>query len=190
MSDKPSKSEDDHDFLKRLVIAHSDLQIALSAITFLGEAEQDTKYNFIELRRFKCYETTFIVAYSRAFSKNRGRYGSLSLKRIGVKLSRDDRALHDLIIDLRNKLYAHSDEEYAHARVDFHSINMPNDIDFVVPHLQFEEGLEFADLKKRLAAIDLISKIMHGVFKTMQSIGQTSTEKSLYISRPQALSSR
>jgi len=110
---------DERELLKRLVIAHADLQLALSAITFLGEElDENAQYSKIELRRFKCFETTFIVSYGRAFTKSNGRYDQLPLKRIGIKLTPKERELHELIIKLRQTVYAHSDEAFAHVRLD------------------------------------------------------------------------
>ena len=185
VTERPHYLDDDRELLKRLVISHGDLQMALSAITFLGdEVDQDAKYDKITLRRFKCYETTFIVSYSRAFTKSNGsKYGQLPLKRIGLELSVAEKALHKSIIQLRNKIYAHSDEEFAHARVDFMKFDMPNGT-FVAPHTQFDHGLEFADFSERLAAMDLISKIMAGVFHKTQEIGERFTDGFLYLSPP------
>jgi hypothetical protein len=69
----PDKATADKiEFLKRMMIWHADLQTSLSAITFLNEADENEKYDYIELRRFKCYETAFVVAYGRAFTKSGG----------------------------------------------------------------------------------------------------------------------
>ncbi|MCM2476612.1 hypothetical protein HGO38_24505 [Rhizobium sp. CG5] len=175
-------SDEDRELLKRLVISYGDLQMALSAITFLGqEIDQDAKYSKIELRRFKCYETTFVVSYGRAFTKsNGGRFDRLSLKRIGAKLNATEGILHKSIIQMRNTIYAHSDEDFAHARVDFMKFEMPTGT-FVAPHPQFEHGLEFADLFKRIAAMELTAKILDGVLETMRNIGERSPEGFLYL---------
>lgn len=70
--------DDERELLKRLIIAHGDLQLALSAIIFLGEeVDEHARYSKVELRRFKCFETTFVVAYGRAFTNSNGRYSQV-----------------------------------------------------------------------------------------------------------------
>lgn len=64
---------------------------------------------FSELRRFQCYETTLVVSYCRPFSESVGDFPRLSHRALGIKLSPFVRALHDDIVDKRNKLFAHSD---------------------------------------------------------------------------------
>lgn len=176
-----SAVNDERELLKRLVIAHADLQQALSAITFLGdEVDENAKYSKIELRRLKCFETTFIVSYGRAFTRSNGRYDQVPLKRIGIKLSPTERELHQLIIKLRQTAYAHSDEEFAHVRLDVSTMDMPNG-PFVLPHMQFDHGLEFANFFKRDAAISLMRKIMGGLFATVQKLASRQPEPSLYV---------
>jgi hypothetical protein len=182
MTDKSELLDDDSALLKRLIIAHADLQMALSAIAFLAdEVDKDATYSKVELRRFKCFETTFVVSYSRAFTQNHGsRYGQLSLKRIGVKLDATEKSLHDLIIELRNRIYAHSDEDFAHARVDFGKFETPNGT-ITVPHLQFEHGLEFAEYFKRMAAMELTSRILHGILLKIRDIGELYPNEFMYV---------
>ncbi|MCC8934884.1 hypothetical protein [Rhizobium sp. 'Codium 1'] len=174
-------ANDEREFLKRLVIAHADIQQALSAITFLGEeVDEEAKYTKVELRRIKCFKTAFIVAYGRAFTSSKGRYDKLSLKKIGIRLTEPERELHELIIQLRQKVYAHSDEDYAHVRLDVWTMDMPSG-SYAVPHMQFDHGLEFASFYKRDAAISLMRKIMHGLFRTVQALASRQPETSLYV---------
>lgn len=173
---------EDYELLKRLVICHADLQMALSAITFLGDIDPEEKYSKIDLRRFKCYETTFVVSYGRAFTKSAGgRFGQLPLGRIGVSLTKDEKKLHESIIKLRHKVYAHSDEAFAHVRLDIHRMDIDGK-QFLVPHMQFNEGLEFADLFKRIAAVELTRKIMDRLFHKVMELGAEMEEAFIYIS--------
>ncbi|MDK4724937.1 hypothetical protein [Rhizobium phaseoli] len=89
-TDKPTITNDERDLLTRLLIAHADLQMALSAIAFLAEEfDSEAKYSKIELRRFKCFETTFIVSYGRAFTKSKGsRHDQVSLRVSGLSSPR------------------------------------------------------------------------------------------------------
>lgn len=96
----------------------NDLQQALSACEFLYECEESGLYNKIELRRFRCYETTLVVAYTRPFSQSRGETLPLTMKMIGLKLSKERRALHDSLVEMRNKIMAHSDSEMMRMTID------------------------------------------------------------------------
>ena len=49
---------------RRLLYSLNDLQQALSACEFLYECDETHTYSKIELRRFRCYETTLVVAYT------------------------------------------------------------------------------------------------------------------------------
>jgi hypothetical protein len=81
---------------RRLLYSLNDLQQALSACSFLYECDEEGTYSKAELRRFRCYETTLVVAYGRLFSQPlTGGIRPLSTKMIDLKLSRERRALHD-----------------------------------------------------------------------------------------------
>jgi hypothetical protein len=71
-----------------------DLQLALSAGAFLMECEPGEKYSKVELRRFRCYETALVTAYTRAFSQSKGTVPPLSFKMADLKLTADQMKLH------------------------------------------------------------------------------------------------
>src|ERR1700730_2967774 len=96
---------------RRLPYSLNHLQQALSACEFLYECDETGTYSKIELRRFRCYETTLVVAYTRPFSQSRGGSAPLTMKMVGLKLSKDRLALHDKLMDMRNKIMAHSDSD-------------------------------------------------------------------------------
>ena len=108
-----NSKQHDYEQTRRLRLLYSlgDFQLALSAATFSGECETDTKYSKVDLRRFRCYETTMIVAYARPYTNSRGTILSVSLKRTGAKLTEEQKELHQTLLELRNKVFAHSDEE-------------------------------------------------------------------------------
>lgn len=157
--------------LKRMIICHADLQTSLSAITFLNnEASEDEVYDYVELRRLKCYETAFVISYGRAFTKSNGsRHKQLSLKQIGLRLSKEDQALHDRIISARSKKYAHSDMASAHTRIDTHMIDVKGK-DFPIYHIQWDEGLDFIGGLEPFEVMDLISKIMDHLHVVTQDL--------------------
>jgi hypothetical protein len=96
---------------RRLLYSLNDLQQALSACEFLYECEENSSYSKIQIRRFRCYETTLVIAYTRPFTQSRGAAAPLTMKMVGLKLSNDRRALHDRLMDMRNKITARSDSE-------------------------------------------------------------------------------
>lgn len=107
----------------RLMYSLGDLQLALSASAFLMECEPDEKYTRVELRRFRCYETALVTAYMRAFSQSKGKVPPLSFKMADLKLIGDQMKLHRRLVDLRNKVVAHSDREMM--RITAQTFSMP-----------------------------------------------------------------
>jgi hypothetical protein len=89
----------------------NDLQQALSACEFLYECDETNTYSRIELRRFRCFETTLVVAYTRPFTQSRGGAAPLTMKMVDLKLSNKRQALHERLVEMRNKMMAHSDSE-------------------------------------------------------------------------------
>jgi hypothetical protein len=103
--------------LNRMVLASRDFQESLSAVTFILE-EMDPKeeetYTLADLRRLRCYETTAIVAYARAFNSQRaGKLDPFSFEDIDLNLDRDEQDFHDKLIGYRDAIYAHSDADVA-----------------------------------------------------------------------------
>src|ERR1700738_5146630 len=96
---------------RRLLYSMNDLQQALSACEFMYECDETQTYSKIELRRFRCYETTLVVAYTRPFSQSRGEPAPLTMKMVDLKLSKERQALHGSLMEMRNKIMAHSDSE-------------------------------------------------------------------------------
>ena len=124
--------------LLRAIYASWHLQQALSALTFLlEECDFEETYKRIELRRFRCFETTLIISMARPFENSRT--GSqLSMRALGIKLSPEYRVLLDRVMHIRRKIIAHSDEEEMHFRTSTFPID---DGEFNFPHFQFNEGL-------------------------------------------------
>jgi hypothetical protein len=92
----------------RMMYSLTDLQLALSAITFLSECEWGKPISKVELRRYKCYETTAVIAYTRPFAKSRGGL-HLTFRMFDFYPSDSELELHQEVMTLRNKLIAHSD---------------------------------------------------------------------------------
>lgn len=99
--------------LHRLMLSALDFRHALSAATFLLEdIEWSKTYSNEDLRRFKCYETTMVVAYARPFTTARGHAAPFSWKLVkanGFELTDAEKGIHQRLMDCRNQLHAHSD---------------------------------------------------------------------------------
>jgi hypothetical protein len=123
--------------LTRAIYSLWDFQQALSALTFLLEdCDFDQEHNKVDLRRFRCYETTLIISMTRPFEASRSGT-TLNLGITGIRLTPDEGLLVEKVMHLRRKIIAHSDEEEMHYR----SIVFPVDDEFNLPHIQFDEGL-------------------------------------------------
>ena len=158
----------------RMLAALGDFQLANSAAAFLYEFDKDEPYDHIELRRFRCYEQTAIVSYSRPFTQSRGaNLPHLSLKQCGVELDQDELELHKRILDLRNKLFAHSDLEMMNFAAAAHKIDVEADFDFVHLHTKFDEGLHFVDFNSQYKLTDLIRKLRYGLYKKLSKMAQS-----------------
>lgn len=126
--------------LHRIIYSGWDFQQALSALTFLmEEMDYDEKYTKIEFRRFKCFEVNAIISFCRPFEKSRGRT-ILSLKAIGAKLTEEEHAFKNYLMDIRRKLVAHSDEEEMNFLCKTHDLKVRGS-EFVLPELVFDENL-------------------------------------------------
>lgn len=181
----PSPPEDEWlEYLKMLMIWSADFQMALSAITFLDEVEEDRKYSIPELRRFRCYETAFIVAYCRPFTRAKGtKFSRLVLPDVGLALTDKESEMHQRIRQLRDKVFAHSDTDFAHVRLDSHKLNSKR-FTFTYPHIQANKGVEFSDFLERLQAMELCSKIFHAVYKKLMELDRLRKDRSPIYMRP------
>jgi hypothetical protein len=124
----------------RLVQAMADFQIALSALTFLCEFPDGEQTTRITLRRYRCFQDMAVIAYWRPFSKTNG-LPFLSFKQIGVKPTPEQKALHDRIGDIRNKVVAHTDAD--HVRIAYQTADVLDGL--MMPHMEFYEGLDLYD---------------------------------------------
>ena len=141
--------------LERAIYSIWDFQQALSALTFLiQDCDFDAKYSKVELRRFRCYESTLIISMARPFEKTR-KGTTIGLRAIGINLSQDQKALVDKVLELRRKIVAHSAEEEMHFRVTTFPIK---DIGVNVPHFQFNEGLHLGE--KELRELEYFLRIL------------------------------
>ncbi len=131
--------------LTRILYSSWDIQQSLSALTFLlEECDFDARYNTIETRRFKCYETTMVISFSRPFETSRN-HSALSLNTVGIKLDHSELMLKDKILGVRRKIVAHSDIDFMHFKSSVLDIE-----GFPFPYLQYDETLLFNPEELRL----------------------------------------
>ena len=128
--------------LIRAIYSLWDFQQALSALTFLLEdCDFSEKYLEVSLRRFRCYESNLIVSLARPFETTRAGT-TIGLRALGIKLTSNEQALIDRILELRRNIVAHSAEEEMHFRISTFSIP-ETELNF--PHFQFNEELHLEE---------------------------------------------
>ena len=146
--------------ITRIIYSSWDFQQALSSITFLiEECDFEKKYNKIELRKFRCFESNFIISMSRPFQKSRGET-TLSLKAFKSNITREEQKLIDKILTIRNKIIAHSDESEMYFKSDLISID--KSLEF--PIIKFKETLNF-EKEEYIRIESLLKKFLYNISK-------------------------
>ena len=153
------REEAEFNRLTRLQLSCSDFSQAMSAASFLlQEVEDEVLYGLADWRRFRCYETTMVVAYARPFSQSKGKVPRLGWKTLGVELSADELSLHDKVIAHRNTLYGHSDADAVELRTLYlHEVFKHNGVEMNLFVPRFEERTRFdLDGKGRVRSAPLV----------------------------------
>jgi hypothetical protein len=126
----------------RHIYSLRDLELANSALAFLDEVDTDGQYTKVELRRYRCFLESAVIAYWRPFATADG-LPALDFEQLGVAPTEEQKALHERLRIFRNKVVAHSDPKRmrilltSHKPLDGHDVQMPS--------LNFDEGLEFLE---------------------------------------------
>ena len=167
MADEQRISEDRRRV--RLLYSLNDFQIASSAASFLYECDPGQKHFKPDLRRFRCYETTAVLAYTRSQSK--GEIPQLRLKMAGAALNEEQTKLHEELLHLRNKVFAHSDEDMMRMVSKPFSVPVGDGRDFMMFQTNFDEGLTFIDVKLR-EFHELVLTLIQAVVLTLQKQAQ------------------
>lgn len=158
--------------LTRMLLSCSDFSQAMSAAAFLAqEFDESANYALQDWRKFRCYETTLIVSYARPFAGARGGAPTFGFKAVDVTLTDNERALHDRIIELRNKLYGHSDADHVEMSVMcMHEVFAHNGVEMNLIMPRFDETTRLSQ-SEMLALTELASKLYHAAFRKIQEIG-------------------
>lgn len=159
------------DRLLRLMMSALDFRQALSAATFLLEdCNWSATHRNEAMRRFKCYETTMVVAYGRPFAQAKGHTAPFSWKQIkpGFQLEEAEAALHDKLINLRNKLHAHSDADATFIVPEVWRTQLPNGDSFDFLAVQGGESLVFQEEEVQ-AIHTFLWKVRHHLDEAIQA---------------------
>ena len=95
---------------KRVLLSYADFRHAKLASAYILDCELHANYpksSYVIREALNC---SMIVAYCRPFSGNGGSVPDLPSRLLRV-LTPDERAIHDVIMQDRNKLLAHSDDD-------------------------------------------------------------------------------
>lgn len=151
----------------RIVQSIADFQMALSAVTFLCELEQDDCISRVTRRRYRCFEDTAVVAYSRPFTQSNG-LPTLSFKKLAIKPAPDQQALHDRLWERRNKVIAHTDID--RMRLAMSTFQPFEDHPIMMPVMDLDDGLAFFEDRYQLEEWlqQLISAASKAVFDRVQ----------------------
>ncbi len=128
----------------RLILTFRDLNHAYSAAKLiLLEYREERSYSISRLRQFACYETALIVSYCRPFAEARGSAPPLSFKALAIKPFRSTSRLHKRVMEVRNKISAHSDVDFIeYSGPHIEDIDTGDDEEFaIVNYPTFNEGL-------------------------------------------------
>lgn len=155
----------------RLMMSALDFRQALSAATFLlEECDWSRRYATDHLRRFRCYETTMVVAYGRPFAHARGHTAPFRWKLIkpDFQLEPAEAVLHEKLLDCRNKLHAHSDGDSTMVVPEIWRSEMPDGghLDFLA--ILGGESLVFSEAEVQ-AIHTFLWKVRHHVDNAVQS---------------------
>jgi hypothetical protein len=155
--------------IDRLVYSLWDFQQALSALTFLIEdCDFDARYTKVELRRFRCYESSAIISFARPFEGSRGQT-VVGLRAIGIELDGQENRLRGRLMKLRRKVIAHSDDDSMHYRALVHSLH---DGEFGLPQFIFQESLFLPQCDHRPLE-HLLRRLTSGIYSALFEIAQT-----------------
>jgi hypothetical protein len=153
-----------------------DFQLALSAAAFLGELDENGTYSKVELRRFRCYETTAVISYTRPFSSSLGNVPRLTLAMTGAQLSDEQQDLHERLMRLRNKVVAHSDAEMMRMRSHAARMEIDSDFSYVFLHPVFDQGLTFVGMEL-VALNELLHIVFHSTYTRLLHEAQERPEE-------------
>ena len=143
-------------------------------MTFLMEdCDFQARYSAVQLRRFRCYETSVVVSFARPFEASRGQT-TIGLKAIDVRLDEQESILKDKVVSLRRKVVAHSDEEFMHFRGTL--LRPFDDSVLALPLLRYSETLHLEETDLRPLE-KLLHRLIAGISKALFEIAQFTPDR-------------
>jgi hypothetical protein len=139
----------------------------------MEECDFEAQYSKVDLRKFRCYETSVVVAFARPFETSRGRT-ALGLKAIGVNLNPEELSLRSKVLDLRRKVIAHSDDDEMHFRGSL--LEPFEDTSLRMALFQFSESLHL-DRSHMRPLESLLRKLMHAITRTLLQVAQATPSR-------------
>lgn len=170
-----------HKTLIRIQYSLWDIQQATSVLTFLLEDfDFEKKHPLDDLRRFKCYETSMIISFARPFITSRSA-STLGLKKLGIKLNQNEETLKEKLLNLRIKIFAHSDEDFMHFKS---SSFLPfDDKNIHMPQITYDETLHFSHAELLECKIFFYGLIRH-IAEFLFAVTQTRPEAVNFYQQP------
>jgi hypothetical protein len=166
---------------QKILYSSWDIQQALSALTFLLEdCDFEKKYAHIELKRFKCYEANMVISFSRPFALSRSKL-ILNLSKIGIRLDDNDKKNKEKMLKARNKIIAHSDEDFMHFKLSI--LKVDNRDDLIMPILIYDETLLF-NYKELLTFEIFLRSLTRGIAKFIFDVAQKKPELMEFYKQP------
>ena len=127
----------------RIIQSIADLQMALSAMDFMTGIDGEENLTRIVRRSYRCYEDAAVIAYGRAFTQAKGMPG-LKMKLLKLKPTGQQKALHERLLDRRQKVVAHSDVDRQRILFKTERLEATNTT-VMLPHIDFDDALSFYD---------------------------------------------
>ncbi|WP_033073839.1 hypothetical protein [Sphingopyxis sp. MWB1] len=151
----------------RKIQALEDFKFSVGGFSLLSNLP--TERLQVEREAARSYHDAAVVSYCRPFTQSKG-LPILSFKSIGIKPSSTERALHERLLEYRNKVVAHTDVD--RMSLVLTSSRIWEGVRYMMPHVFEEVGFEFiGDLD---ALDDWLRKIMTPlatfVFDLMQEL--------------------
>ncbi|TFH84778.1 hypothetical protein EQG41_20610 [Billgrantia azerbaijanica] len=127
------------DIMDRAIYTVWDMQQANSALAILQEDREFGKsYKKKDMRRFQCYETQAIVAFCRPLAAK-------AFPEIGHVFDDEDLCLKEKVFYLRNKKFAHSDQEEMHFKSRWINVSIEDEEPCFFPTFVYDEALDLTE---------------------------------------------
>ena len=139
----------------------------------MEECDFDAKYTAVELRKFRCFESTAIISFARPFERSRGQT-VVGLRAIGVLLTEQEKKICERLMNLRRKVIAHSDEDEMHFNVEL--IKPMEDCEFTMPLFTFQESLYLKSAELRPLET-FLRRLTHAISGALLRLAQSNPHR-------------